>query len=46
MERVALDACQVAYLVEHRIDHLGVETTAAVRRWWPVKETTLAISIS
>jgi len=27
---VALDAGQAAYLVEHRIDHPGVETTVAV----------------
>ena len=30
MGRVTLDAGQAAYLVEHRIDHLGVETTVAM----------------
>ena len=30
MGRVTLDACQAAYLVEHRIDHPGVETTVTV----------------
>ena len=30
MGRVTLDAGQAAYLVEHRIDHPGVETTVAV----------------
>ncbi len=30
MGRVTLDAGQAAYLVEHRIDHSGVETTVAV----------------
>ena len=30
MGRVTLDAGQAAYLVEHRIDHPGIETTVAV----------------
>ena len=30
MGRMALDAGQVAYLVEYRIDHSGVETTVAM----------------
>ncbi len=30
MGRVTFDAGQTAYLVEHRIDHPGVETTVAV----------------
>ena len=30
MGRVAFDAGQVAYLVEHRVDHPGVETTVTV----------------
>ena len=30
MGRVPLDAGQAAYLVEHRIDHPGFETTVAV----------------
>ncbi len=30
MRRVILDARHAAYLVEHRIDHPGVETTVAV----------------
>lgn len=30
MGRVALDASQTTYLIEHRIDHPGVETTVAV----------------
>ena len=30
MGRVTLDAGQAAYLVEHRIDHPGVESTVAV----------------
>jgi len=30
MGRVTLDAGQAAYLVEHRIDHPGVETAVAV----------------
>jgi hypothetical protein len=30
MGRVTLDAGQVAYLVKHRIDHPGIETTVAV----------------
>ena len=30
MGRMALDAGQAAYLVEHHIDHPGVETTVAM----------------